>query len=264
MFFSVFFSFLFFSSCDLIEYHPYDVRIKRKGLNKKYIEQVELSCKGKESIRFVWTGDVQRTYDELAAFVKDVNAREGIDFILNGGDISDFGLNREFDWVEDILDGLRAPHISLVGNHDLLGNGNEVFKAMYGDFNVSFVAGITKIICVNTNALESDYSEPVPDYAFMRAELQDTLARDYHQTIVTMHAPPFGEQFDNNTAQFFQYFVRSYKNILFCAHAHTHVYSINDYFNDGILYYGCDSMKKRSYLVFTVGRNEYTHERVFF
>lgn len=256
--------FFFMSACDMLESHPYDVHLKRKDINKKNIEQIEANCQGKDTIRFVWMGDVQRAYDEAQDMVRDINAREGIDFVLNGGDMTDFGMVREFDWVEDVMEELKVPHVSLIGNHDLLGNGKDVFEAMYGDMNFSFIAGHTKIICLNTNALEFDYSVPVPDFNFMYEELSDTLTREYHQTIVTMHAHPFGEQFNNNTVHFFQYFVRTYKNILFCTHAHTHQYTINDYFDDGILYYCCASAKKRHYLIFTVSRDQYTYESIHF
>lgn len=251
-------------SCDMLESHPYEVKVKRENLNRDNIQQIERICQGKDTIRFVWMGDVQRAYDEAKEMVKDINSRKDIDFVMNGGDMTDFGLAREYEWVEKLMDDLRVPHVSIVGNHDLLGNGKDIFKEMYGELNFSFIVGHTKIICLNTNALEFDYSEPVPDYHFMEAELKDTLDREYYQTIVTMHAHPFGEQFDNNTAHLFQYFVRLYKNILFCTHAHTHQYSINDYFDDGILYHCCASAKKRNYIIFTVSRDHYTYESIWF
>jgi len=33
------------------------------------------------------------------------------------------------------------------------------------------IAGDVKFVCLNTNALEYDYSEPVPDFTFMENEL---------------------------------------------------------------------------------------------
>jgi Icc-related predicted phosphoesterase len=248
----------------MLEYHPYAVDVDRHDINKKNMERIETLCEGKTTIRFVWMGDTQRRYDETRDMVKSINNRDDIDFVMHGGDISDFGLNREFDWIEDIMEELKSPHVSLVGNHDLLGNGKHVFEAMYGVMNYSFIAGNTKIVCLNTNALELDYSLPVPDYEFMRSEVADSAGRDYHQTIVAMHAPPLSEQFDNNTVGMFQHYVKSFKNILFCTHAHTHSYSVKDIFDDGIIYYGCDSMRDRSYIVFTVKLNSYSHEIIYF
>ena len=83
--------------CDLIEYHPYDVRLHgQTGINEKNIARIEESCKGKDTLRFVLMGDSQRWYDETEAFVKALNNRDDVDFVIHGGDISDFGLTKEF------------------------------------------------------------------------------------------------------------------------------------------------------------------------
>ena len=252
------------TGCDMLEYHPYDVDVNYRNINAENIEKIEARCEGKESIRFVWMGDTQRWYDETEDFVAHVNRRNDIDFVMHGGDISDFGMGREFDWVHKIMRKLRVPYVALIGNHDILGNGLDVFEAMYGPVNFSFIAGKTKIVCLNTNALEFDYSEPVPDFEFIRKEFSDTETRDYDNTVVTMHANPFGDQFNNNAAYPFQAYITRFKDLRFCLHAHTHSFSVNDYFEDGIIYYGCDAMKKRSYIVFTVTPDDYEYELVYY
>jgi len=252
------------SACDLLESHPYAVDVKYKHLNNEAIKQVEALCAGKETIRFVWMGDSQRWYDETEDFVKHANQRDDIDFVLHGGDISDFGMQREFEWVHEDMRKLNVPYIALVGNHDMLGNGHQVYEKMYGELNFSFIAGKVKFVCVNTNALEFDYSHAVPDFNFLHSELKDTLDRQYDKTIVAMHADPFGEQFNNNVASFFQDFVNRCKGIQFCMHAHTYKLYIRDLFEDGIIYYGCASMKERSYFVFTITPDDYTYEVVYF
>ena len=85
-------------SCDLIEYHPYDVRLNgERGINEKNITRIGEVCKGKDTIRFVLMGDSQRWYDETQKFVSHVNTRDDVDFVIHGGDISDFGLTKEFE-----------------------------------------------------------------------------------------------------------------------------------------------------------------------
>ena len=37
-------------------------------------------------------GDSQRWYDETADFVSHLNKRDDIDFVIHGGDVSDFGV----------------------------------------------------------------------------------------------------------------------------------------------------------------------------
>ena len=250
-----------FSGCDMLESHPYEVDVNYRNINADGIARIEAACSGKETIRFVWMGDTQRWYDETEAFVSHINRRNDIDFVVHGGDISDFGMGREFDWVHEDMKRLDVPYVALIGNHDILGNGLYVYRRMYGPLNFSFIAGRTKFVCLNTNALEFDYSEPVPDFEFMYRELSDeSPERPYDQTIVAMHVNPYDRQFNNNAARPFQAYIALMKNIRFCLHAHTHRFMINDYFEDGILYYGCDSMKERSYLVFTVTPENYEYE----
>ena len=133
---------------------------------------------------------------------------------------------------------------------------------MYGPLNFSFVYNRVKFICLNTNALEFDYSTPVPDFDFMLEEIKP--ADDYDRTIFVMHVPPGDIEFNNNVKMTFAYQIKQSQNLLFCLHAHTHTFAINDYFDDGTLYYGCDSMQKRSYLLFTVTPEGYDYELVHF
>lgn len=250
-------------SCDLIDYHPYDGRITgEKDLNAKAIEEITERCRNKDTLRFVMMGDTQRWYDETEDFVKDVNSREGIDFIIHGGDISDFGLKKEFQWVRSIMGKLNVPYVALIGNHDVIGNGDQVFQKMYGDPNFAFIAGDTKFVCMNTNAIEYDYSNPIPDFNFLKEQLQDSAS--HSRTVAVMHAPPGSEQFNNNVKDIFQYSLKQFPNLLFALHAHDHSFKINDYFNDGILYYGCTCMKKRGYYLFTLTPDNYTYEEINF
>lgn len=251
------------SGCELIEYHPYEVRINYRNINAENIERIETACAGKEKIRFVWMGDTQRWYDETEDFVRHVNARTDIDFVMHGGDISDFGLQREFEWIHEDMRRLRVPYVALIGNHDLLGNGLYVYERMYGPLNFSFLAGHTKFVCLNTNALEFDYSHPVPDFEYILGECADQTPA-VRQTVVAMHANPFGDQFNNNVARPFQAYIKRLPNLRFCLHAHAHSLMENDYFNDGIVYYGCEAMKRRSYMVFTITPEEYEYEVVYY
>lgn len=141
---------LLLSGCELIEYHPYDTHIHGdKEINYTQIEKIENSCSSKESIRFILMGDSQRCYDETEDFVDHVNSRNDIDFVIHGGDVSDFGLTREFIWARDIMNKLNVPYVTLIGNHDVLGNGKAVFEEIFGTDNFSFIAGKTKFVCLN-------------------------------------------------------------------------------------------------------------------
>lgn len=253
------------SSCNLFDYHPYDGKVTGEtDINAKNLAIIEEKFKDKSSVKFAFIGDTQRQYDETEAFVQHMSTRNDIDFVIHGGDISDFGLTREFLMMRDILQKLQVPYVVLIGNHDGLANGELVFNKVFGNPNFSFIAGQTKFICLNTNALEYDYSRPVPDFGFMERELADTSAA-YKRTVVAMHAPPFNEQFNNNVAGVFQHYVKAYKNPLFCLNAHEHHLKVLDIYKDGLLYYTTPTIKEREFLVFTINSDDtYTHELVFY
>lgn len=251
-------------SCEMIEYHPYDIKSKGQpsNLNQTNIDQIEKLDDDSDTIRFVFMGDTQRSYDETEDFVSVINKRQDIDFVIHGGDITDFGMTKEYTWISEMMEKLRVPYVSLIGNHDIIGHGKELFQKIYGDLNFSFVFRKSRFIYLNTNALEFDYSTPVPDFDFMARFLTDTSS--VQRTVVVMHAPPFDDQFNNNSGLMFNYILEHYRNLQFCLHAHRHALSENDYFDNGIMYYGCDDMADRNYLLFTMVGNTYSYQVVHF
>lgn len=251
-------------SCDLFEYSPYDGKITgERNINSKNSNRIEAGCAGKKRIRFAFISDTQRWYDETQACVRSINRRDDLDFVIHGGDITDFGATNEFEWQRDILNALRIPYVVLLGNHDCLGNGQRVFESIFGSPNFSFLAGNVKFVCLNTNALEYDYSDAVPDYQYIENEIGDIRA-DYEKTVMAMHARPFSEQFDNNTSNFFQYYVTQFKGIQFCLNGHEHQLHQTDLFNDGIIYYGVSNIDKHRYYIFTITDQSYDYEVVSF
>lgn len=251
-------------SCDLIEYHPYDLESKNQpsNLNQSNINLLEERENNSDTVRFIFMRDTQRHYDETEDFVNAVNKRGDIDFVIHGGDITDFGMSKEYSWIHNIMKNLRVPYVALIGNHDVVGHGKDVYKKIYGDFNFDFQFRKTRFICLNTNALEFDYSTPVPDFDFMMRFMNDSS--DIKRTIVVMHSPPFDDQFNNNSAIMYNKIIEQYRNVKFCLHAHLHNQSVIDYFNNGILYYGCDDISKRTFLLFTLVGDTYSYKVVKF
>ena len=253
---------LVFASCDMIDYHPYDVRISGEtDVNAHNIEQIEANCKGKTTLRFITMGDSQRWYDETEDFVNEINKRDDIDFVIHGGDMSDFGLTKEFLWQRDVMNKLKVPYVVLIGNHDCLGTGAETYRAVFGPSNFSFIAGNVKFI--NTNALEYDYSEPIPDFTFMENELTNRKD-EFEKTVVSMHAHPFADVFNDNVGKVFEHYILQYPGIQFCTAAHDHGFGDVVFFDDGMHYIISDCMKHRSYIVFTITPEKYEYELVEF
>jgi predicted MPP superfamily phosphohydrolase len=252
------------AACNMIEYHPYDIESDDKPTdwNQTNIRLLADKDDNSDTVRFVFMGDTQRYYDETQDFVNAVNKRNDIDFVIHGGDITDFGMSKEYLWIHNIMKTLKVPYVALIGNHDIVGHGNDVYEKVYGNFNFSFQFRKTRFICLNTNALEFDYSTPIPDFDFMMRFLNDSA--DISRTVVVMHAPPYSDEFNNNSALMFNYMTEQYKNLQFCLHAHNHIQTVNDFFENGILYYGCADISSRSYLEFTLAGDTYSYKVVNF
>ena len=58
------------SSCEIIEYHPYDTRIEGEvGLTEKNIRLIEDKMRGRREFRFAMISDTQRRYDETVTLI---------------------------------------------------------------------------------------------------------------------------------------------------------------------------------------------------
>lgn len=253
------------SGCSMFEYHPYDGHISGEtGINAKNIKRIEENCAGKTTIRFAVVSDTQRWYDETDDFVKAINKRDDIDFVIHAGDVADFGVTKEYLWMRDILNGLKMPYVVILGNHDCLANGEEIFTKVFGEANYSFLAGDTKFVCLNTNALEFDYSRPVPDFNFIEQQLEEK--REGHEkTVIAMHVRPYSDAFNNNVVKVFQRYVKEFPKPQFCLNGHDHQVTADDLFDDGIIYYGCPNVEKNKHLIFTLKPdNTYDYEVVEF
>ena len=249
-------------ACDMFEVHPYDALVKgEKNLNEKFIHQITQNLENKKAFRFAFISDTQRWYDETEDVVADINKRGDVDFVIHGGDISDFGATHEFVLQRDIMLGFNMPWVALLGNHDCLGTGEDTYETIWGKPNFYFKAGNVLFICLNTNCMEYDYSEPVPDFSFLE-RLMKNLPEGVEKTIVAMHVAPFDLEFNNNVARVFQLYLKEFPNLLFCINGHAHHYQINDFFNDGVLYYQTPCAKYRGYILFTITEDGYEHELI--
>jgi len=255
---------LVLGGCDMFETSCYDANISGDTyINIKNITRISSVCEDKDTICFAVISDTQGWYDETEEIVAQLNKRTDVDFVIHAGDIADFGATKEYLWQRDILNKLKAPYVVVIGNHDCLGDGEQVFTTVFGKKNFAFTAGKVRFVCLNTNALEYDYSEPVPDFDFMEEQMADSAL--YEKTIIVMHAPPYSEQFDNNVAKIFEKDVLAFKHSLFCVHGHNHHLQKRNLYEDGMIYYGCDCAKNKCYLVFTVyPDNHYNYEAVYF
>jgi 3',5'-cyclic-AMP phosphodiesterase len=247
-------------SCDFFEYHPYETNVSSeyRDLNDKAIKTIGMSAAGKDTITIIAMGDTQRFYDEVEDFVKSAN-NVPADFVILNGDITDFGLKDEYEWVHEMMRKLNKPYVAVIGNHDLSGNGDDIYKAMYGTLDQSFQVGRTKFILLNTNSREYRFSGRVPDIAWLRSELNGD---NFDQAVVVSHIPPYDGDFDPELEEAYATTLAQSGKVKLSLHGHQHRFDHRMPYNDNIQYLVSTSMNERMYLVLKVHKDGFTFKKV--
>lgn len=202
-----------------------------------------------DTLRIILMGDTQRFYEEADKFVKSANQQKDVDLVIHAGDISDFGLAKEFEWVNDIMSGLKMPYLAVIGNHDLLSNGAKVYRKMYGSFNFSFIYAGIKFIFFDSNSREYNFNGEVPDMDWIEEELADTTQFD--QAILVSHIPPFDFDFDAALGERYAKLLSSNGKAKLSLHGHQHSFRIEEHYDDGVMYVISTTVEKKGYVLIT-------------
>ncbi|WP_347158950.1 metallophosphoesterase family protein [Pontibacter chitinilyticus] len=248
-------------ACEEFEYSPYEIRLddSEKNINQRNIAKIEAQhLAPTDTLRFILTADVQGFYEEDAAMVRDINQHHAnANFLLLGGDLTDFGLAKEFKMIHKSFHSLVMPYVAVVGNHDSVNNGQQVFKAMYGDYNTSFAVGNSKFILLNTNYIEFD--EKVPDLDWLEKEL--AASTGYDNVFVLSHIPPENYEFGQENTQRYYQLLSKYK-VAFSLHGHNHSFKYSRPYDDTVPYVETTTAEDREYLLFTVIGDQVSFERI--
>jgi 3',5'-cyclic AMP phosphodiesterase CpdA len=237
----------------MLEFSPNDHRVPAEFTNLTAKNLAKLQARplpAGDTLRFVFTGDSQRFYDEAEELVASVNKLSGISMLIVAGDISDFGKAREMRWVDEKLRRLNVPYVTVVGNHDLVGNGRTTYQHIFGPLNYSFVYGDTKFIMVDTNSREYNFNGRIPDVPWLRQQLSD-LGGARRQVVVS-HVPPQDSDFDPTLTEPYARTLAAAPKLVFKLNGHRHSFSIGEPFDDGVTYINSHAVEKDQYVILTV------------
>jgi hypothetical protein len=165
---------------------PFGTDTSVRDRTRTNIEALSRRTPGRQ-FKFVAVGDIQNQYDDFARTVDAINARNDIELVVVTGDLSDRGLLQEYEWSRELLDRLRVPYLTAVGNHELISSGKEIYQKMYGPFDYRVRFGGIEFVFFNSNALEFP-GEPVPNFTWLNEQL--SAATDARGVVLVTHHPP--------------------------------------------------------------------------
>ncbi|WP_205499872.1 metallophosphoesterase family protein [Rufibacter psychrotolerans] len=251
-------------SCEgLFEYHPNQITLREseKDLTQKNLLRLQDQTP-RDTLHLLLMGDTQRFYDATQDFVKKANSYPRIDLVVHLGDISDFGMSQEYRWVHDIMKDLRWPYLTVIGNHDMLGNGRKVYRQMFGSFNYSFVYGHTKFVLLDTNGREDGFRGKVPDLEWLANELSPSPEEGWQQAVVLSHVPPFDGDFDQALELPYHQTLARSQRVPLSLHGHRHGWETEAKYDGNVLYHVTTYVKERGFTYLKLWQGGYQLERI--
>lgn len=89
---------------------------------------------------------------DLRHCIRDINSQDSLDFVLFGGDITDFGADEEIRMAKRMMDSLRFSYWVVAGNHDAKWSesGCNTFREVFGYEHFQFEAGGWRFLGCNS------------------------------------------------------------------------------------------------------------------
>ncbi|RZK82586.1 MAG: metallophosphoesterase [Pedobacter sp.] len=261
---SIFIALFILSSCNSLEFSPDQTFNKNspRDLNAQNVARIQSTAAKDDTLRFIVTGDTQRSHDEVKTMISKINSLEAIEFVAIAGDLSEFGVLKEMEWIADSFKKLTVPYVAIVGNHDLVAKGNEVFERMYGPLNYSFTYRGIKFVCHDTNSREYHFDGSTPNISWLRQELQQQANVTGFVTI--SHVPPNSLDFEQKLIVPYSSLFGTTQGFLASFHGHTHTYSQFGYEGSRVPYIITASNANKEFLLVKIINNKLSYERIFF
>jgi Icc-related predicted phosphoesterase len=239
---------LLLTACGAPEFSPWQTNTEYNDLTAKHLAWLDSIDGEFEPFTVGISGDPQAVVGHLRRVIDITNIRSDIKFLTILGDITDLGLRREWIWVGDSIEQSNKPVLTVVGNHDGLSNGHEIYKKMFGAFNYSFTHKDVKFVMWNNNL----YEWGQPDFEWLQHEVES-----HHRVVVMSHQPPYsGTLTDEHEDRWLE--IRRNTNMIASLHGHVHHGSLT--YEDNLPIYTVDRVTGSHYGTMTIHEDHVTFE----
>lgn len=228
------------------------------NLTQKNLEKIsKINLNNPYRFSFAIISDSHTDYEDLRDIIKDVNNNPNLSFLIHAGDFTDLGQVTEYWKTTSVLSELIIPYLTVIGNHDALTGGKQIYIKMFGHFNYSFVFGDYKFIFLYANSLANG-GEP-PDLDWLENELsgQDL----YNLVFVIAHQPPFDPAWSDETENRYKQLMDE-NDVSLSIHGHTHSFWYGEKYGDGVKYLVVDNVADRSYCIVSVDSAAFDVEKI--
>lgn len=205
------------TSCgiDEPEYSPWQSSPSSRGLTAQHLGWLRGIEGSTKDLKLAIVGDPQAVPGSLKTTITILNHDPTIDFIVITGDITDRGLLKEFEWISEIIDTSNKPILTVVGNHDGLNNGEDIYTKMFGPLNYSFTFRDITFVMWNNNY----YEWGVPDFSWLRRQVASN-----EKVVVVSHQPPNSGTLKKGHEEQWKS-IRQEPNMMASIHGHVHHYN---------------------------------------
>lgn len=208
-----------FAGCAEFKNSPFtdELKTNTRNWNAQNVEKIR-GLNLDDTFKIATISDTHSNYDDLRSVIKELNSRRDIDFVIHLGDFTDRGYNFEYDIFVDIMKDLKKPSVVVIGNHDSIGKGPQLYRRIFGRPDFTFDFNGTKIIIANNNRLDfiSSWSA---DWMFNEV----SHSQNFDRVIVAHHVDPDSTNYFTTTQvmQFDKLYSDSKVNLVLNGHQHT-------------------------------------------
>ncbi len=243
----------FLSACAPIRPSPFAEKVLTplKNSNAITIEQIQgqsqTFSENSRPLRMALIADSHSNYRDLDLTINQIN-QENVDFTVHLGDMTDLGLAIEYEAATNMLGRLQKPWLTVIGNHDAVGNGRNIYRRIFGSENQVFDSHGYRFIIFNNNQLE--YLDTGLSWLWLRQQ----IASSQNPVILFQHANPF------NTDNFSPDQIQEIQSILqlpkLRAVFHGHLHSFQQSYFHSVLIQQVGRTEGQSYAIVDLKPNE--------
>jgi predicted phosphodiesterase len=231
------------------QYSPHAIPLDEADtdVHRKSLERL-LAQPAPEVLRFAVVGDTHGNFDDAETAVEYLNRRDDLSFVVQAGDFTHQGTGPEFRKMNSIFRRLRVPYFVVVGVHDLLANGGDIYDHMFGPRNLVFTYARTRFVLFDANAPEYGFNATLPDLDLLRRALASDREA-YDEAVMLSHIDPSSPDWDPALREPYFALLRE-TGVKVSLHGHGH--KPHEFEQDGARFYLPGSVLFRTLLLVSV------------